>query len=83
MIAPVIDQVVVTPPESTASSEAEVKAADLLTFKIGMAIIAAVIVVMATVGALTASAPLLIASGVTGSIAAFVGTYTGINLMSA
>ena len=48
-----------------------------------MALLPAVIVVMAAVGALTASAPLLIASGVTGSIAAFVGTYTGINLMSA
>ncbi|WP_172120300.1 mandelate racemase [Actinomyces faecalis] len=83
MIAPVIDQVVVTTPESTTSSEAEAKAADLLTFKIGMAVVAAVIAVMAVVGAVIASAPLLIASGVTGSIAAFVGVYTGINLMTA
>lgn len=61
----------------------EAKAADLLTFKIGMAVIAAVIAVMAVVGAVISSAALLIAAGLAGTVAAMVGVYTGINLMAA
>ena len=83
MNAPVIDQVVVATPQSTTSTEAEAAAADVLTFKIGMTIVAAVIAIMAVVGAVVASAPLLIAAGLTGCAAAFVGVYTGVNLIAA
>lgn len=83
MIAPVIDQVAVTTPESTTSSAAEAKAADILTFKIGMAIVAAVVIIMALVGAVAGSAALLVAAGLAGTAASLVGVYTGVNLIAA
>ncbi|WP_043560454.1 hypothetical protein [Actinomyces israelii] len=81
MTAPVIDTVAVTTPESTASSRTEAKAADLLTFKIGMGIVAAVVFVMAVVGAVAGSSALLIASGFIGAASALTGVYTGVNLI--
>lgn len=78
MIAPVIDQTIVATTPAAISSEA--KAADVLTFKIGLAIIAAVIAVMAVVGAVIGSAPLLIAAVLTGALTAGAGIYTGVSL---
>lgn len=79
MIAPVIDQTIVATTPAAISSEAEAKAADVLTFKIGLAIIAAVIAVMAVVGAVIDSTPLLIAAVLTGALTAGVGIYTGVS----
>lgn len=83
MTAPVVDDVVVSSPASTTSSQAEAKAADLLTFTIGMAAVAAVVITMAVVGAITGSAALLIAAGLTGTAASLTGVYTGVNLLAA
>ncbi|CED92560.1 MAG: mandelate racemase [Actinomyces succiniciruminis] len=82
MNAPVIDAVAVTTPESTASTQDEAKAADLLTFRIGLLIIGAVLMVMTIVGLVTASAPLLIAAGLFTVVTTFVGVYTGVNLLA-
>ena len=81
MTAPVIDTVAVTTPESTTSSRTEARAADLLTFKIGLGIVAAVVLVMAVVGAVVGSPALLIASGLIGAASALTGVYTGVNLI--
>lgn len=81
MTAPVIDTVAVTTPESTTSSRTEARAADLLTFKIGLGIVAAVVLVMAVVGAVVGSPALLIASGFIGAASALTGVYTGVNFL--
>ena len=47
-----------------ASAQDEAMVADLLTFRIGMGVVAAVLLVMTIVGAVVASAPLLIGSGI-------------------
>lgn len=77
-----IDQAIATTPEII-TSEVEANTLDLLAFTLGMIIIFTGIFIMSAVGAITASAPLLATSGVTGLTAAFIGIYTGINLMSA
>lgn len=67
MNAPVIDAVAVATPAAAqpiASAQDEAMAADLLTFRIGMGVVAAVLLVMTIVGAVVASAPLLIGSGI-------------------
>lgn len=79
--APIIDSVAVVTPASTTSSEAEAREADLLTAKIGFAIVAAVIALMAVVGIIAGSAALLIASGILGTIGTMTGIYTIVNLM--
>lgn len=83
MNAPVVDAVAVTTPQSTTSTQDEAKAADLLTFQIGMLIIGAVVLVMTVVGLIAASAPLLIAAGLFTVVATFAGVYTGVNLLAA
>ncbi|MDU0349473.1 mandelate racemase [Actinomyces sp. MRS3W] len=83
MSVPVIDAIAVATPESTTSTQDEIKAADLLTFKIGMATVAAVVFIMAIVGAVTASPALLMAAGLSGTMASLGGVYTGVNLLAA
>ena len=80
MTAPVIDTVAVTTPESTTSSRTEARAADLLTFKIGMSVLAVVVFVMAVVGVIASSPALLIATGIIGTAGVLTGVYTGTNL---
>ena len=82
MSAPVIDTVAVATPESTTSSQREARDANLLTFKIGMGVIAAVVFIMAVIGAIAASPVLLIAAGLIGTASALTGVYTGINLLA-
>ena len=83
MNAPVIDSVatpVVTAPQPTASVRDEAMAADLLTFWIGMGVVAAVLVVMTVVGAVIASEPLLIGAGIFAVMLALVNAVTDITL---
>lgn len=83
MNAPVIDSVatsVVTAPQPTASVRDEAMAADLLTFWIGMGVVAAVLVVMTVVGAVIASEPLLIGAGIFAVVLALVNAVTDITL---
>lgn len=85
MNAPVIDAVAVsTPavaaPQSTASVRDEAMAADLLTFWIGMGVVAAVLLVMTVVGAVIASEPLLIGSGIFAVVLAGVNAVTDVTL---
>ncbi|WP_136193714.1 mandelate racemase [Actinomyces procaprae] len=80
MNAPVIDAVAVTTPKPATSAQDEAKSADVLTFQIGMAIVAAVLLVMTIVGVIVASAPLLIASGLLTVVAALVNVSTGVSL---
>ena len=80
MSAPVIDTVAVTTPESTTSSQREARDADLLTFKIGMSVLAVVVFVMAVVGVIASSPALLIATGIIGTAGVLTGVYTGTNL---
>ena len=82
MSAPVIDTVAVTTPEATTSSQREARDANLLPFKIGMGVIAAVVFIMAVIGAIAASPVLLIAAGLIGTASALTGVYTGINLLA-
>ncbi|QPL04883.1 MULTISPECIES: mandelate racemase [Actinomyces] len=65
------------------SARDEVKAADLLTFKIGMTMIAVVLTLMAVIGVAVGSPLLVITAGLTGSVATMVGVYIGINLIAA
>lgn len=83
MNAPVIDSVatpVVTAPQPTASVRDEAMAADLLTFWIGMGVVAAVLVVMTVVGAVITSEPLLIGAGIFAVMLALVNAVTDITL---
>jgi|GEM_PF-6212682 len=80
MIAPVIDQTIVATTPAAISSEAEAKAAVCTTSKTGLPSTPAVIAVMAVVGAVIGSAPLLIAAALTGALTAGVGIYTGVSL---
>ena len=82
MSAPVIDTVAVTTPESTTSSQREARDADLLTFKIGMSVLAVVVFVMAVVGVIASSPALLIATGIIGTAGVLTGVYTGITLLA-
>lgn len=92
MTAPTIDAVApATPAPTTASTttapvpsqaESRTRSADLLTFKIGMGVIAAVVFIMAVIGAIAASPVLLIAAGLIGTASALTGVYTGINLLA-
>ena len=91
MTAPTIDAVApATPAPTTASTttapvpsqaESRTRSTDLLTFKIGLGIVAAVVLVMAAVGAVVGSSALLIASGFIGAASALTGVYTGVNLL--
>lgn len=86
MNAPVIDAVAVNAPavaapQSTASVRDEAMAAeDLLTFRIGMGVVAAVLLVMTVVGAVIASEPLLIGSGIFAVVLAGVNAGTDVTL---
>lgn len=92
MTAPTIDAVTpATSAPTTASTttapvpsqaESRTRSADLLTFKIGMGVIAAVVFIMAVIGAIAASPVLLIAAGLIGTASALTGVYTGINLLA-
>ncbi|SDN27026.1 hypothetical protein SAMN05216355_101506 [Actinomyces ruminicola] len=82
MNAPVVDAVAATP-QSAATPQDASKAADLLTFQIGMATVVAVLLVMTIVGMIVASEPLLIASGLFTVVAALVNASTGVNLPAA
>lgn len=92
MTAPTIDAVApATPAPTTANTttapvpsqaESRTRSADLLTFKIGMGVIAAVVFIMAVIGAIAASPVLLIAAGLIGTASALTGVYTGINLLA-
>lgn len=90
MIAPSIDAVApATPAPTTASTttapvpsqaESRTRSADLLTFKIGMSVLAVVVFVMAVVGVIASSPALLIATGIIGTAGVLTGVYTGTNL---
>ena len=85
MTAPVIDAV--APPavavaQPIASAQDEAMAADLLTFRIGMGVVAAVLLVMTIVGAVVASAPLLIGSGIFTVVLAGVNAGTDVTLVA-
>lgn len=80
MNAPVIDAVAVAQPIASAQDEA--MAADLLTFRIGMGVVAAVLLVMTIVGAVVASAPLLIGSGIFTVVLAGVNAGTDVTLVA-
>ena len=88
MNAPVIDAVAVNAPavaapQSTASVRDEAMAAeDLLTFRIGMGVVAAVLLVMTVVGAVIASEPLLIGSGIFTVVLAGVNAGTDVTLVA-
>ena len=60
----------------------EAMAADLLTFRIGMGVVAAVLLVMTIVGAVVASAPLLIGSGIFTVVLAGVNAGTDVTLVA-
>ncbi len=83
MNAPVIDAVA-TPAvaQPIASAQDEAMAADLLTFRIGMGVVAAVLLVMTIVGAVVASAPLLIGSGIFTVVLAGVNAGTDVTLVA-
>lgn len=87
MTAPTIDAVAPATPAPTTTTasvpsqaESKTKAADLLTFKIGMSVLAVVVFVMAVVGVIASSSALLIATGIVGTAGVLTGVYTGINL---
>lgn len=83
MNAPVIDAVAtpaVAVAQPIASAQDEAMAADLLTFRIGMGVVAAVLLVMTIVGAVVASAPLLIGSGIFAVVLAGVNAGTDVTL---
>jgi len=65
-----------------ASAQDEAMAADLLTFRIGMGVVAAVLLVMTIVGAVVASAPLLIGSGIFTVVLAGVNAGTDVTLVA-
>ncbi|MDO4899174.1 mandelate racemase [Actinomyces sp.] len=83
MDTPVIDAVAVSTPQVSTSAQDEVKADELLTFQIGMLVVAAVLLVMTVVGVALASAPLLIASGLLAVMAALVNVCSGVNIPAA
>ncbi|MCL3777617.1 MULTISPECIES: mandelate racemase [unclassified Actinomyces] len=83
MSAPVIDTVTTTAPARAASDRDEARAADLLTFKVGMTMVAVVLTLMAVVGVVVGSPLLVVTAGLTGSVATMVGVYTGINIIAA
>ena len=90
MTAPTIDAVApATSAPTTASTttapvpsqaESRTRSADLLTFKIGMSVLAVVVFVMAVVGVIASSPALLIATGIIGTAGVLAGVYTGTNL---
>ncbi|MBE6481598.1 MAG: mandelate racemase [Actinomyces ruminicola] len=83
MNAPVVDAVAAATPQSVTLTQDESRAADLLTFQIGMATVVAVLLVMTVVGIIVASEPLLIASGLFTVVAALVNVSTGVHLPAA
>ena len=90
MTAPTIDAVApATSAPTTASTttapvpsqaESRTRSADLLTFKIGMSVLAVVVFVMAVVGVIASSPALLIATGIIGTAGVLTGVYTATNL---
>ena len=90
MTAPTIDAVAPAAPAPTTAStttapvpsqaESRTRSADLLTFKIGMSVLAVVVFVMAVVGVIASSPALLIATGIIGTAGVLTGVYTATNL---
>lgn len=88
MNAPTLDTLTVTttPAVSTVQPAVvvrdEVSAADLLTFQIGMGVLLAVLLVMTVVGAVIASAPMLIGAGLFTVLVALVNAATDVTLVA-
>lgn len=55
---------------------------DLFTFSSAMLVVFAMVAVMAVVGALVGSAVIISAAAVIGTVACFVGVYSGANLLN-
>lgn len=82
MTAPTIDTATVAPTTQAVSERTNAKAADMLTFKIGMSMVAVVLVLMAAVGVVVGSPVMIITAGLVGCAATFMGVYTGINTIA-
>ena len=94
MTAPVIESTAPTPaaqsiadetttaPTAAAPTTTEAPSADMVTFMIGMGIVAVVVLTMAAVGAIAGSAELLIASGIVGTAASLIGVRTWVSLVA-
>lgn len=91
MTAPVIESTAPTPAAQSIADETttaaaptttEAPSADMVTFMIGMGIVAVVVLTMAAVGAIAGSAELLIASGIVGTAASLIGVRTWVSLVA-
>lgn len=67
---------------AAAPTTTEAPSADMVTFMIGMGILAVIVLTMAAVGAIAGSAELLIASGIVGTASALIGVRTWVRLMA-
>lgn len=90
MTAPVIESTApavetedaVSTVSTAAPTTTEAPSADMVTFMIGMGILAVIVLTMAAVGAIAGSAELLIASGIVGTASALIGVRTWVNLVT-